>query len=214
MEEFFKKIGRGIGYIFVPVIWIVGMAITTVVSLFLMVFLFIKSTILFFTGRSLNDDLPEDKKAKEIIFAIENPAPQNPTPTVQPSPVEVQPIHKTINITNNIIASPDQQIKLPNVDTLIAQSEVAGEIENNYSGKPQIEHVEVKEIPIIQTPVEEPKSEQIEESYDEIEIDAGVEEIEIDDDLLEVEQEEIEEYKPRTNDINQKSFFSKDKEDE
>lgn len=88
MIGFLKKIGMGIAYIFVLPIYIVALALYGLVGLFLLLILFIKSIYLFFTGRSLDDDLPEDKEAKDILAKKEtSPAPSqtsfanNTTPT-------------------------------------------------------------------------------------------------------------------------------------
>lgn len=80
MIGFLKKIGMGIAYIFVLPIYIVALALYGVVGLFLLLILFIKSIYLFFTGRSLDDDLPEDKEAKEILAKKES-VPSTPQTT-------------------------------------------------------------------------------------------------------------------------------------
>lgn len=67
MIVFFKKIGKGIGYIFFVPIFLAVLAIFAILGFFLIIYLCIKGFFLFFTGRSLNDELPEDKLAKQII---------------------------------------------------------------------------------------------------------------------------------------------------
>ena len=69
MAEFFKKFGKGILYIFVLPFLLLVLALYGLYSIGGFIFLFIKSIILFFRGRSLHEDLPEDIKAKAILDA-------------------------------------------------------------------------------------------------------------------------------------------------
>lgn len=106
MEGLFKSFGKGLLYIFVLPFFLLVMAGYALVGLIAFIFLFFKSIILFFCGRSLDIELPEDKKAKAIIQnaipASSNPVfnqgnmqqplrsnvPSEPTPTpVMPAPV-------------------------------------------------------------------------------------------------------------------------------
>lgn len=73
MGNFFKNFGKGILYLLVLPFTLVILSIYAVVGLFAFLFMGIKSIVLFFTGRSLYDDLPEDKKAKEIIASLSAP---------------------------------------------------------------------------------------------------------------------------------------------
>ncbi len=88
MGNFFKSFGKGILYLLVLPFMLVILAIYAVVGLFVFIFMGIKSIILFFTGRSLYDDFPEDKKAKEILASLATPraeatlAAQSSTPNV------------------------------------------------------------------------------------------------------------------------------------
>ena len=67
MINFFKNFGKGILYVLVLPVIIVALAIYAVVALFVFIFLAIKGLVLFFTGRSLYEDLPEDKEAKKRL---------------------------------------------------------------------------------------------------------------------------------------------------
>ncbi len=67
MGEFFKGFGRGILYIFVLPFLIVVLALYGIYGILAFLVLSVRSIFLFFTGRSLQDDLPEDIKAKEIL---------------------------------------------------------------------------------------------------------------------------------------------------
>ncbi len=71
MLTFFKNFGKGILYVLVLPFLLVGLAIYGVVAIFIFLFLAVKGLILFFTGRSLYEDLPEDKEAKRRI-AMQN----------------------------------------------------------------------------------------------------------------------------------------------
>lgn len=67
MGAFFKKIGKGLLYIVVFPAYVVALCIAAIISLGGFIFLFFKSLVLFFTGRSLYEDLPEDKLAKQVL---------------------------------------------------------------------------------------------------------------------------------------------------
>ena len=69
MVNFFKSFGKGILYVLVLPVLLVILALYAAFALIGFIYLTIKGLILFFTGRSLFDDLPEDKKAKAIIKA-------------------------------------------------------------------------------------------------------------------------------------------------
>lgn len=70
MINFFKNFGKGVLYVLVLPFLLVGMAIYGVVALFIWIYLGIKGLILFFTGRSLYEDLPEDKEAKKRLAGL------------------------------------------------------------------------------------------------------------------------------------------------
>lgn len=67
MAAFFKNFGKGILYVLILPLLLVCLAVYLVVSLFMFLILGIKGLILFFSGRSLYDDLPEDIEAKRRI---------------------------------------------------------------------------------------------------------------------------------------------------
>lgn len=70
MGSFFKSFGKGILYLFVLPFLLIILALYGIAGLFGFVFLFFKSIVLFFTGRSLNDDLPEDIEAKKRLYGV------------------------------------------------------------------------------------------------------------------------------------------------
>lgn len=67
MVSFFKNFGKGVLYVLVLPFLLVGMALYAVVAFFVFIFLSIKGLVLFFTGRSLYEDLPEDIEAKKRL---------------------------------------------------------------------------------------------------------------------------------------------------
>ena len=71
MLSFFKNFGKGILYVLVLPFLVVGLALYGVAAIFIFIFIAIKGLVLFFTGRSLYEDLPEDKEAKRRL-AIQN----------------------------------------------------------------------------------------------------------------------------------------------
>ena len=62
-----KKFLRGVLYIFVLPLLLVVLSIYAVIGIFVFVFLGIKAIFLFFTGRNLFGELPEDIKARQIL---------------------------------------------------------------------------------------------------------------------------------------------------
>ena len=82
MKGFFHSLGKGILYFFTPFVWAIGIALGSVVTLVVFLCYAIYFIFLFFSGRNLFKDLPEDEKAKAILAA------QNAgeVPAVQPQP--------------------------------------------------------------------------------------------------------------------------------
>lgn len=66
MMAILKSVGKGILYIIGLPFFLIVLAGASILGVFLLIFMFFKSIILFFTGRSLNDDLPEDIEVKRI----------------------------------------------------------------------------------------------------------------------------------------------------
>ena len=84
MKSLFKSLGRGILYFFTPFVWVIGMAIGSVIGLVVFLGYALYSIFLFFTGRNMFRDLPEDEKLKELREAqantVQQPIPQQPQP--------------------------------------------------------------------------------------------------------------------------------------
>lgn len=66
MSSLFKNIGKGIGYFFAFPGLIIAIAIYAVFGLIVFIFQFFKLIFLFFTGRTLFSDLPEDIELKAL----------------------------------------------------------------------------------------------------------------------------------------------------
>ena len=84
MTEFFKKLGQGLLYTLVLPVLIVVLAGYAVYGIIIFLFMLFKSIILFFRGKSINNDLPEDIEAKRRMKALTNPF-DNPAPQPEPA---------------------------------------------------------------------------------------------------------------------------------
>lgn len=83
MASFFKSFGKGILYILALPAILVVLIVFAIYGLFVFLYMSIKNLVLFFTGRKLFEELPEDKKAKEIMDAKLKAATE-PAPIPQP----------------------------------------------------------------------------------------------------------------------------------
>ena len=98
MMAVLKSVGKGILYIIGLPFFLIVLALVAVSGIFVLIFMFIKSIFLFFTGRSLDDELPEDRKAREIREG--KPAFRNSSdelvissePQVQPAPQNIEEV--------------------------------------------------------------------------------------------------------------------------
>ena len=66
MKTIFKSIANGILCFLTPFAWIIGIALGSVIALIVFIFYAFYSLFLFFTGRSVLNNLPEDEKVREI----------------------------------------------------------------------------------------------------------------------------------------------------
>ena len=69
MASVFKNIGKGALYVLALPLGLLAIVGYAVFGVFVFFIQFVRLIILFFTGRNLNSDLPEDIKVKEIIEA-------------------------------------------------------------------------------------------------------------------------------------------------
>ncbi len=70
MLEFLKRCGLGVLYLIAAPFAVVLLALFAVVGLIVFIFMLFKSLILFFSGRSVFDDLPEDIEAKRRLGTL------------------------------------------------------------------------------------------------------------------------------------------------
>lgn len=101
MLNLFKNFGKGILYVLVLPILLVGLAIYGVAALFVFIFLAFKGLILFFTGRSLYEDLPEDIEAKKRIAAANGATLETQREVSGEQPVEQQTLKQENTIDND-----------------------------------------------------------------------------------------------------------------
>ncbi len=87
MVNFFKSFGRGVLYVLVLPVLLAGMAIYAVIALIMFIIIGIKAIVLFFTGRSLYSDLPEDVEAKKILAQANGEVDQKEVETVVSTPI-------------------------------------------------------------------------------------------------------------------------------
>ena len=70
MGNFFKNFGKGVLYFLALPALVLGLAIYAVAAVFIFLFIAVKGLVLFFTGRSLYEDLPEDIEAKRRLDVL------------------------------------------------------------------------------------------------------------------------------------------------
>lgn len=108
--KFFKGFFKGLLYVILSPLIIVGFACYTVYAVFLYIWEFIMAAVKFFSGSKLTTDLKEDKKLKEYIQSkkevIENA--QQPQQNV----AQNQPQGDTI--INNFYITPEQYQQMSN----------------------------------------------------------------------------------------------------
>ena len=86
MGNFFKNLGKGVLYFFAFPGLLIAICIYAVVGLFFFIFQFFKLIVLFFSGRSLFSDLPEDIELKAKLTPDPAPEKEKESPlTVYPS---------------------------------------------------------------------------------------------------------------------------------
>ena len=115
MTEFFKKLGQGLLYTLVLPVLIVVLAGYSVYGIIIFLIMLVKSIILFFKGKSINSDLPEDIEAKRRLKALTNPF-DNPAP--QPEPKEERDPVIIINRPReeSVMDIPEERKELENRD--------------------------------------------------------------------------------------------------
>lgn len=80
MGSFFKSFGKGVLYILTLPVVLVVLVFYAAIGLVTFLFLMIKSVVLFFKGKTIFSELPEDIKAREIL----NPTPKDEVDVIEP----------------------------------------------------------------------------------------------------------------------------------
>jgi len=154
MINFFKNFGKGILYVFVLPFLLIGLAIYAVVAIFIFIYLAFKGLILFFTGRSLYEDLPEDIEAKKRL-ASANGAPIESSNTINSTIVE------------------DNTVTNESTDPFYVPEYL--KTENEFEEEPPIEEEQIQDnnislerendtqpsVPVSETPIQENKPEEV-----------------------------------------------------
>lgn len=70
MLGFFKIFGQGILYVILLPLIVAFFALYAVYCILAFLFMFLKATVLFFMGKNINDDFPEDKEAKKRLQTL------------------------------------------------------------------------------------------------------------------------------------------------
>ena len=91
MMSVLKNVGKGILYIIGLPFFLLILVGVGVCGIFVLIFMFFKSIILFFTGRSLDDELPEDRKARHIKDGTNSVQTVQPEEPVVNTNVRVEP---------------------------------------------------------------------------------------------------------------------------
>ena len=91
MANVFKNIGKGIGYFFLFPILIIAIAVYSVFGLLVFIFQLFKLIFLFFTGRTLFSDLPEDIELKALL----NTTADSTSPTEEKKEEQPQYVYQT-----------------------------------------------------------------------------------------------------------------------
>ncbi|MCD8204340.1 MAG: hypothetical protein LUC16_00720 [Coprobacillus sp.] len=171
MANFFKNVGKGILYIlFIPAI-IVIVAVAAVGAVGVFFYLLGKSIGLFFTGRNIFQDLPEDTQAKAIIEMNKNLSNQI---LAGGTPVQDVTNNTTTNNTyNNIIIMSNEEdlIKLmsgqssvpENTNIRVIEPEKPKEIIENEPLQIEEKEADYSEIPLQNDENNAPQIEEVKE---------------------------------------------------
>ena len=170
MVNFFKNFAKGVLYVLVLPALLVVLVLYAVAGLFMFIYLGIKGLVLFFTGRSLYEDLPEDKEAKRRLGILPpEPKEEVKEQTINVAPSSAQEVEQN-NEEEDIVSSdpfyvpeylrtPEQQRELDSQKAVEEANIPEEKIEPKPEPKPEInpqpimtEHKEeiIEEKPIIE----------------------------------------------------------------
>lgn len=122
MLEFVKRFGLGLLYVILTPVFALIIVLFAIYGLFLFMFMAVKAGILFFTGRSVFDDLPEDIEAKRRLGKlVDEPL---SAPGAKPTPKENEDIKEETKA-----AKPEKIADKPIDPTKIANDEIKAELE-------------------------------------------------------------------------------------
>ena len=109
MASIFKNIAKGLLYVVMFPLGLLAIAGYAVFGIFVFFFQFVRLIILFFTGRNLTSDLPEDVEAKRIIEA-------NKPKEEEESPLSLYPSDSALYGSEYVSPTFDNQEKEENDD--------------------------------------------------------------------------------------------------
>ena len=113
MMGLLKNIGKGILYIIGLPFFLLTLALVGTMGIFVLIGMFFKSIFLFFTGRSLDDELPEDRVAREVNEK-NNPMNQvEETHAPEPEPFVTQYRIEDTTSIEDAVFGPRETIKQP-----------------------------------------------------------------------------------------------------
>lgn len=132
VASFFKSIGRGIIYFFTVPVFLIALVIYAIICFFGFLFLMIKSIILFFKGKPLDYDLPEDIEAKKRLEMQTSPIYSNTmnNSQAQAVPIQGQP-QININPYNQNNYQPQQNNNISPLQHIEPQQKINNTDESN-----------------------------------------------------------------------------------
>lgn len=150
MVNFLKSFAKGLLYLLVLPVLIVGIVLYGVVGIFIFLFLAVKGLILFFRGRSLFDDLPEDIEAKRRL------QPQSATQPQQPQP-QTNNIDTTISFDSPMVSQETEPQEVnPSNDPFYVPEYLRSPKDDVAPLEPEVETPHVEETPVPEVQEETP----------------------------------------------------------
>lgn len=138
MGEFFKTVLFGLLYVVLSPFIVLFLALYFVYCLIMFIYMSIRNLIVFFSGGTVNGDLPEDIKAKRILK--EKMEQKNSTTTTTTQNLQQQNLYNMSNATiimahpdmvNNMKNMANAQQNINQVETPAIENKPIEQIENN-----------------------------------------------------------------------------------
>lgn len=162
MANFFKTFARGVLYVLVLPVLILGLAVYAVFSLLAFIVIGIKAIILFFKGENMFGELEEDKEAKRRMDAMNLGGQSSLPPNVQSTaPTQNNSVHLSEPLENETFSFEHENnvpVHEDHIELKPAQSSVKIE-EKIVERQPEIIKPEIHEIKINEEVVVAPKEE-------------------------------------------------------